>query len=335
MCHATTTESADDDPVQSGLKITKQFAAAVRSEIPKTILDYNSPISFGLNAGSQISILASAAIAAAGRLAADSKNGSDAESLANSRAYDGILGRSIVAEAALQCFYDLQSKQQESFSECLGPIVACLKPFVLKVAPKILKGILEPSLRLLLSNMATQLDTEEQRITHEEIEPELDTGFGRKLTNDESTFLAGLMSKVERKDVQKFYTTLSTIGDVIGSAFKKAGPVILDVAKIGLPLLLGTESEGLPTETNLDPLAHRAILAEACLQAYIAMPEKDSRKSGLYAKMISKLTNFGPAIMKASPFVVKFIGPVVADILREVNDKKKKQEFLDFTYGKS
>lgn len=332
-CRATTTESADDDPVKRGLNTTKQLAAAVNSDIPKKILDYDSPISFGSTAGSQISILASAAIAAAGRLAADSGNESNVESLANSRAYDGILGRSIVAEAALRSFYDMQAKDQELLSESIGPIVACLKPFVLKIAPKILKGILEPSMRLLLSHLASGLDIEDKRTGRTE-SAEKDTGFGRKLTKNEDIFLKGLVGSVELVDVESFYSTLSTIGDVIGSAFTKAGPVLLDVAKLGLPLLLGTESEGLPTKTNLDPLAHRAILAEACLQAHIAMSEKDLKKFRVFKKMIGSISKFGPQIMKASPFVVKFIGPVVADVLRELNDKKK-QEFLDFTYGKS
>jgi hypothetical protein len=125
-------------------------------------------------------------------------------------------------------------------------------------------------MRLLLSNLRTDLDTINQRDERSDT-AEMDTGFGRKLTDNESAFLDGLMAKVTHSEVETFFTTLTTIGDVIGSAFRKAGPVLLDVAKIGLPLLLETESS--PSPTNLDPLAHRAILAEACLQAYIAMPE--------------------------------------------------------------
>jgi len=336
MCYATTTESDDEDPVKKGLAFTKAAAVTVDADIPKTILDSDGSISFGSSAGPQIGILASAAIAAAGRLAADSVNKSsesNAESIANTRPYDGILGRAILAETALQCFLELSTNQQESFSSFLGPVVAALKPFVLRISPRLLKGILEPSMRLLLSNMKSDLDTSNKRDTRSD-PAEKDTGFGRKLTDNESAFIENLMAEVDHPAVESFFSTLTTIGDVIGSAFRKAGPVLLDVAKLGLPLLLGTESGGLPSQTNLDPLAHRAILAEACLQAYIAMPESDAKKAGIFKKIIAKLKILGPKLVKASPFVVKFIGPIVADILREIDDQKK-QEFLDFTYGTS
>ncbi|KAK6537416.1 hypothetical protein TWF694_011603 [Orbilia ellipsospora] len=331
MSRAITTESAANDPVYIGLKATIAKARSVHADIPSTILDSDKPISFGSDAGAQMGILASAAIATAGRLAADSVNGSNAEALASTRPYDGVLGRAILAETALQCFFELSASSQETFTEFLGPVVASLTPFCMKVAPKLLKGILEPSMRLLLSNMNVKLDDNNKRDTRADA-AETDTGFGRKLTDNETVFMNGLLSKVDHSAVESFYSTFTTIGDVIGSAFKKAGPVLLDVAKFGLPLLLETDTGASQPQTNLDPLAHRAILAEACLQAYIAMPETDKRKSGLYSKIVNKLKNLGPKLVKASPFMVKFVAPIVADILREA-DVKKKQEFLDFTWG--
>ena len=135
-------------------------------------------IYFGCQA--QIGILAYAAIAAAGRLAADSANESNANPVANTRPYDGILGRAILAENTLQCFFELSSSQQESFSSFLGPVVAALNPFVLKISPKLLKGILEPSMRLPLANMKSGLGTSNKRNTRSDA-AETDTGFGRKL----------------------------------------------------------------------------------------------------------------------------------------------------------
>lgn len=334
-CYEKTIESLEEDQIRQGLKTTFDKAKSVLQDIPKTILDSDHPISFGSEAGPQISILAAAAIAAAGRLASDNVNESNAELAANTRSYDGILGRAILAETALQCFLEQRETKKEAWMAkgVLGPVVAALKPVVLKIAPKLLRGVIEPSMRLLLSNMRKDLDFSDKRDNSRPLSVETDTGFGRTLTREENAFLRYLKAEVDNDKTafESFFGTLTTIGDVIGSAFKKAGPVLADVVNLGLPLLL--ETGGFPSEpSHLEPLAHRAILAEACLQAYVADPET-AKRDRIFEKMVPKLKLLGPRLLKAAPFVVKFVGPIVADILREVNDQKK-QEFLDFSYGK-
>ncbi|OQU98653.1 hypothetical protein CLAIMM_04405 [Cladophialophora immunda] len=330
-CPTVTTES-DEDPVGNQLDVTIKKSQEVVADISSTVVDWDTPLTFGSKAGPQIAILASAAIAAAGRLAADSVNGSNVELLAQTRPYDGVLGRAILAESALQYFFDLSADDQKVHRGAMGPQVVALKPFVAKVAPRILKGTLEPSMRLLLSNLAGSISTSPKRNTTRPAAAEKDTGFGRKLSDDEEKFLNGLVNEVNDNAIESFFSTLTTIGDVIGSAFKKAGPILKDVAKIGLPLLLGTESGELPP-TPLDPLAHRAILAEACLQTFVGIQD-DATKKRIYPKIIDKLKVLGPVLMRASPFMAKYIAPVVADILREFNPQNK-AEFLDFSYGKS
>ncbi|KAI1421531.1 extracellular metalloprotease [Xylaria sp. FL1777] len=333
LTHLTTIESANDDPVTT--TITK--AKIVNATVPPNILDYKNPISYGPVAGPLIGILASAAITAAGRLAADSCHESDVQALANTRPYDGLLGRAILAECALQCFLNIENEEeQKQFYPFLGPVVAALKPFVIRIAPRLLKGILEPSMRLILASVVTSSSDTTYKGKKRKTPAELDTGFGRKLTDEEDTFLTNLMKKVEddSQAVKSFYSTSATIGDVIGGAFKKAGPILTDVARIGLPLLLDPESSHLEhEETHLDPLAHRAILAEACLQAYI-YHAKDTQDEQTFPDIVKYLKDFGPKIMRASPFVARFMGPVVADILRELNDKKRHREFLKISQGK-
>ncbi|RSM18264.1 hypothetical protein CDV31_002990 [Fusarium ambrosium] len=346
MLEATTTESEDNSQVHKILLHTTREALKVVADIPSDILSADSSgqdLSFGEKAGPQISILASTAIAAAGRLAADSGSSSHAESLASSRPYDGIIGRAILAEAALQ--YHLNTKlpahDSKKVTEFLGPVVASLKPFVINIAPKILQGVLEPSLRLLLSHVHERSESRSNAKGVREsrsLNAEKDTGFGRKLDDKEAKFIEALLAKVGKTEAGCFYSTFTTIGDVIGSAFKKAGPILKEVAKIGLPLLLGTESGVLPPKTNLDPLAHRAILAEACLQAYVALHEDIKlEEKEFFTAMVTSLGDLGPKLVNVVPFMAKFVGPVVADILREMEDKKRedqKKEFLDFTYGK-
>ncbi|KAF5643162.1 extracellular metalloprotease [Fusarium sp. NRRL 52700] len=345
MLHETTTESEDDDPVHLGLVDTTRKALKLIADIPGDILNADTSalgLSFGPDAGPQISILASTAIAAAGRLAADSGNPSHAEALANSRPYDGIIGRAILAEAALQYHFKtkLSLKDREKVTEFLGPVVASLKPFVMNVAPRILQGVLEPSMRLLLSHMISEskLDTDDVR-KRRSLTAEKDTGLGRKLDDKEAAFVEALLERVGQSEAESFYSTLTTIGDVIGSAFKKAGPILNEAARIGLPLLLGTESDVAQPKTNLNALAHRAILAEACLQAYVSLQDDlKLGEEGLFNAMATSVKKMGPRLVKVAPFMVKFVGPVVAGLLREMQDKRKekekRKEFLDFTYGK-
>lgn len=315
---APTSESLDNDHVHKELIDTINIAGTVSQDISGTVLDSGTPICFGKSAGPQISVLASAAIGTAGKILIDSQTESKAAAMANTRSYDGILSRAILAEAALQYFLEQEPTRRTELFQQLGPVVASIKPFILKIAPKVLNGILEPSMRLLLSNLKGEgaLDTADKRYARSAA-AEKDTGFGGKLSEQESTFIDGLMSKVDSKEVESFYSTLTTIGDVIGSAFKKAGPVLLDIAKIGLPLFLGTESGGFPSNDQLTPLVHRAILAEACLQAYIARHQTDTQKERLFSKLVDKLKTLGPKLMKAAPLMAKCVGPLVVDLLRE------------------
>jgi hypothetical protein len=337
-CPKETTES-DTDPVGAELDTVMSSAKTVVNPPPTSIVDWAQPLTYGSTAGPRLSILSSAAIATAGRLAADSVNGANVESLRCTRPYDGILGRSILAESALQHFLSLSTKDQKPYREKMGNKVAALRPLYARVGPRILKGTLEPNMRLLLSTMAGTPDSTSVRSTRESLDAEKDTGFGRALTADEEAFMNGLIGQADRSAVESFFSTLSTIGDVIGSAFRKAGPVLADVAKIGLPLLLGTTSEAgnlpPPPPSALDPLCHRALLAEACLQTYVECirNESDARQESIFTKILGHVKDLGPILMRASPYVAKYVAPVVADVLREVNGQNK-AEFLDFSYGK-
>lgn len=223
-----TTES-NDDPMGAQLLETIKAAQTVTADIPKSVVDWDTPLSYGDEAGPRIAILSSAAISAAGRLAADGVSRHNAELLGNTRPCDGILGRAILAESALQYFLNLTPTDQKTHHEILGPIVAALRPLVTRFAPRILKGVLEPGMRLLLSTKVDEGTPKSKRDDRSK-EAEIDTGFGRKLSEDEETFLAELMAVVKNdpETVEGFFSTLTTVGDVIGSALKKAGPLVAD-----------------------------------------------------------------------------------------------------------
>lgn len=324
VCPTVTTES-DNDPVGAQLDECIRCAKTVVANTPTSIVDQGTPLSFGPTAGPRMSVLAAAAMATAGRLAADSVKETHAEALAQTRPYDGILGRAILAECCLQHFLDLGPGDQKPYREAMGQEVVALKPFFKKLAPKILRGIVEPAARVLLSSMAGAPESAYVRKTRSD-EAEKDTGFGRKLSENEEAFLNELMKNVDSGQVEDFFSTLSTIGDVIGGAFKKGGPLILDAAAKGLGKLLtgGTEAGMLPQTSELDQVANRALLAEACLQTFVGVQESATRAK-LCQKILGKLKTLGPIMMRSAPSVVKYVAPVVVDLLREVNDKKREE----------
>lgn len=351
LINKETTETKADlaDQVLSN---SKRQAAKVVAPVSTHMMNATlSELSFGSEVGPEISILAAAAIATAGRLAADCRTGSQAESLAMTRPYDGIISRAVLAEAALQVYYASDGDTQKEAELFMAPVVAGLAPFVLKVAPRLLKGMLEPSLRVLVSRIggmtapSTTEAGDNRRSRGQKAEQE--TGFGRTLEGKEQEFFDELVKAVgadTEVNLNSFLPTLTTIGDFIGSAFKKAGPVLADVAKIGLPLLLGTETGGLNAPppapappTYLDPLVHRAMMAEACLQACIERRTELELTESFFKKLLTTVRKVGPKLVNVAPYAAKLVGPIVADILREVKEKKeaedKKQEFLDFSWG--
>lgn len=339
-------QQTDESEVEmQALSTSLVEAEKVVAPIPaKLLYAIPSELSFGPDAGPEVSILAAAAIATAGRLAADSASATHAESLAQTRPYEGIISRAVLGEAALQ-FYSgktLKDTQKKRVQECMAPVVAGLNPFVLKVAPRLMKGVMEPSVRLLLSRVAGKTTPDPVRSDNENLQAELDVGFGRELKGEELEFFNKLMdyAKADEASPESFYSALTTVGNFIGSAFKKAGPVLTDVAKIGLPLLLGgteADTSAVSPRTNLDPLAHRAIVAEACLQSFVQLRSELQLDKKFFTHLVDKVKDLGPKIVNVAPYVVKFVGPIVADILREIEEKKKaaekKQEFLDFTWG--
>ncbi|KAI0441904.1 ATP synthase F1 [Xylaria telfairii] len=337
------TTEADADLATKLLSKSLVEAQKVVATIPDHLLyAIPSDLSFGPDAGPEISILAATAIATAGRLAADSRGGAHAESLATTRPYGGIINRAVLAEAALQYYsgvLSLNVSDKEKVEEFMAPVVAGLAPFVLKIAPRLLKGVVEPSFRLLLSRIAGKTTPDSVRREKAVTEAEFDTGFGRQLQGKEKEFFDELMrlAQADESNAESFCSTLITVGDFIGSAFKKAGPFLADVAKIGLPLLLGTEAETATPKTNLDPLAHRAIVAEACLQSLVQLRTELNLKDKFFKDILGKVRDLGPKLINVAPYAVRFVGPIVGDILREIDEKKKaaekKQEFLDFTWN--
>ncbi|KAF1739232.1 hypothetical protein CRV24_001164 [Beauveria bassiana] len=344
------TTEAKADLADQMLSNSKRQAAKVVAPVSTHMMNATlSELSFGAEVGPEISILAAAAIATAGRLAADCRTASQAESLAMTRPYDGTISRAVLAEAALQFYYASDGDTQKEAELFMGPVVAGLAPFVLKVAPRLLKGILEPSLRVLVSRIGgftapSTTDLGDNRRSRDQAEQE--TGFGRMLGAKEQEFFDALVNVVKAEpeaNISPFLPTMTTIGDFIGSAFKKAGPVLTDVAKIGLPLLLGTEAGGLDAPpaaaapTYFDPVVHRAMMAEACLQACIERRTELELTESFFKKLLTTVRKVGPKLVNVAPYAAKLVGPIVADILREVKEKKeadeKRQEFLDFSWG--
>ena len=99
--------------------------------------------------------------------------------------------------------------------------------------------------------------------------------------------------------------------DVISAGIRFAGQGISAVAQHGLPLLVGAfgGAESLEAESTFptqpqafsaDDLAHRALVAEAALQAVMKLPPKQLEEEGFFDFISNAVKTIAPVAMKVS-----------------------------------
>ena len=105
--------------------------------------------------------------------------------------------------------------------------------------------------------------------------------------------------------------------DVIKAGIRFAGKGLTTVAQHGLPLLVsalsGAESFGeeatLATEApqafSADVLAHRALVAEAALQAVMKIPPQQLEEEGFFGFISNAVKHIAPVVMKVCKSLTK------------------------------
>ena len=282
--------------------------------------------------GGPVGALASVAISAAGKLA-ESHTG--AESFGDPT--EGVAERAILAEAAFTAMMkmDKQKLAEEGFFDDMRKVISRVGSVVKNVAPKVLDVVAEPTLRLALDAL--------QKGSHGSAEGfyaptggalvlgraptpggarRPPTGGARKslhLAADSGSeaFMARLAA-ASSEDSEGFFDFL---GGIASKAIKS--PVLMEVAKYGLPLLQHalTESaiadEAPPVMAPMEGLRERAVLGEAALQAAMKAPQHILEEEGFFDIMASVVRKIGPVVMEAAPQIIKAVSPVVSGIIKQ------------------
>ena len=116
--------------------------------------------------------------------------------------------------------------------------------------------------------------------------------------------------------------------DVI-KAGARLGKGVLAAVKHGLPIIVNamTQSEGAesfedePGSGRLlaaDPLAQRALVANAALKAVMSIPSEQLKEEGFFSTIANAIKTIAPIAMKAAPVIAKAINPTVGKIVKSV-----------------
>ena len=314
------------------------------------------PTGLGLIGGGPIGALAGFALNAASKLTEESAidGALDAPTL-----HEGSMERAILAEAALSV---LQSKEmhpdlEESiFSDMKDTVMKAL-PAIRKAAPRVMGAMMEPALKIALDslhgyNQKVSSGAESFEATSSEpFRPNVlyTSAIDQPTDHQAEAFLSHLHASMQQNLQESAMDGESEEGffDVITAGVRLASKGVLAAAKHGLPILVdvlhqsgGAESfEDQPSpgaEAHLlaaDPLAQRALVADAALTAVMKLPPQQLQEEGFFDFIGGVVKTIAPIAMKVAPVVAGAIHPTIGKIVSGV--LKQESGFADEGNGRN
>lgn len=302
----------------------------------------NAPFVLG-PAGGPIWALASFALNAAGKVAAESYDGSEGASDAPNL-HEGSMERAILAEAALMT---LQSKEfseqvEESIFTDMKDSVMKVLPTIRKAAPHVMGAMMEPALRIALDslhnyNVKAGSGAESFEVPSAEpfrpttlYSPAIDNPIDARAEAFLANVQASLNQNIQESgdidgDDEEAWT------DVLKAGLRLAGKGAMAAAQHGLPIIVkalasrgGAESAEVGPALNSshafssDALAQRAVVAEAALQAVMKLPPQQLQEEGFFDFISDAVKTIAPIALKVAPAVVSAINPTVGNIVKSV-----------------
>ena len=292
--------------------------------------------------GGPIGALAGFALNAASNLTAESV---DAESaMDGSTTHEGSMERAILAEATLSALQsaELPPDLEESiFSDMKDAVMKAL-PVIRKAAPHVMGPMMEPALKIALDSLhdynqrATTGAESFEAATSEPFRPTVlySPDIDNRADHQTEAFLDHLQASLRQNFQESAMDGDSEEGfiDVIKAGARFASKGVLAAVKHGLPILVnvmkqsgGAESfedepRSGPTARLLaaDPLAQRALVADAALKAVISVPPAQLQEEGFFDFISDAIKTIAPIAMKVAPVVAKDINPTVGKIVKNV-----------------
>ena len=300
------------------------------------------PAGLGLIGAGPIGALAGFALNAASNIAAETVA---AESAIDGPAtHEGSMERAILAEATLSALQSVQlppDLEESIFSDMKDTVMKAL-PVIHKAAPPVMGAMMEPALKIALDS----LHNYNQKVvggaesfeatTSEPFRPTVQytSAIDQPADHQAEAFLEHLQASLQQNLQESAMDGDSeeSFSDVIKAGARLAGKGVLAAVKHGLPILVdvmkqsgGAESfEDQPSSGQsaqllaADPLAQRALVADAALEAVMRLPPQQLQEEGFFDFIGSAIKTIAPIAMKVAPMVAGAINPEIGKIVRNV-----------------
>ena len=292
--------------------------------------------------GGPIGALAGFALNAASNLIAESVAAESA--LDESTINEGSMERAILAEATLSALQsaELPPGLEESIFDDIKDTVMKALPVIRKAAPHVMGAMMEPALKIALDslhnyNQRSAAGAESfEATTSEPFRPSVlySPDIDNRADHQTEAFLDHLQASL-RQNLQESAIdgdSEECLIDVIKAGTRFGGKGVLAAVKHGLPILVNVmeqsgaaesfedEPRSGPTARLLaaDPLAQRALVADAALKAVMSVPPGQLQEEGFFDGIAGIFKTIAPIVIKVAPVVAGAIHPTVGKIVKSV-----------------
>lgn len=292
--------------------------------------------------GGPIGALAGFALSAASQLIPET---TAAESVTDPSAIqEGSMERAILAEATLSALQSIELSpglEESIFSDMQDTVMRAL-PVIRRAAPHVMGAMMEPALRFALDslhkyNTGAAAGAENFQATGPEplrLTFRYSSAIDQPADHQTEAFLDHLQMSLQRNSQESAMDgdSAESLVDIIKAGARLAGKGVLAAVKHGLPLLVdlmkqsgGAEAfDDRPTSGQAahllaaDPLAQRALVADAALKAVMTLPPEQLQEEGLFDLIGDAFRTIAPIAMKLAPAVAGAINPTIGKILKNV-----------------
>ena len=311
------------------------MARKVSFDVLKNVMKIAAPIAGGIitaggpiflgPAGAPVAALANVALGAAAKLAETAMDDPESATGGAPANVDGYAERALLAEASLQAVVRMDSQvlRKSGTLDEMEKVFKTLRPRVEMLAPHVLKGLIEPALKIALAEIREPHLSKETALSDQRTEIALSGEDSSESAIDPRVgdFMQGLLAPTQVLGGEESF--FDTLGKVLNTAVHVVPP-ILGTVNTGMNILGGlfggAESGGLSDQTDemnetLMTLGHRAIMGEAALQALMTLPRQQLEEEGMFDSIKQAVQKIGQTVIKAAPGVIRTVGPIVLKAL--------------------
>ena len=305
------------------------------------------PAGLGMIGGGPIGALAGFALNAASKVMAES-TGAEGAFDEPAALHEGAMERAILAEATLSALQsaELHPDLEESIFSDMKEAVMKALPVVRKAAPRVMGAMMEPALKIALDSLhnynqkvasgaesfeATPSGTFHSTVLYTSaIDQPADRQAEAFLGHLQASLQQNLQESATEGELEEGF--FDGFGDLIKAGTRLVGQGVLAAAKHGLPILADVLKQGGGAESfddqsssdssahllAADPLAQRALVADAALKAVMKLPPQQLQEEGFFDFVSSAIKTIAPIAMKVAPVVAGVIHPTIGKVVSTV-----------------